>query len=275
MGRTSLIDTTLIPCANKKEIVTYVAGLSNEMKCHRAFPFGLVGSLMYHTPVVDITRIPPAPRRYGIEFEVEFHRLSHENGDDEWKTYPQHAGKIANYLLADEVYDRTGGVTSDMSLDRGWEIVLGPRSIESAILTIDKVINHEFIKPFLRHGGNAALHVTVDPFDNPIDGRVFHNIWSNDDFCKHHAATISRHPNKYCKRRLVEVVDKPLRADALLKRNNACNVRKSGAMEVRVFQAIYDVEHLYNQLKLVQRVDQAVRKGLHTVTEIINFTRGF
>lgn len=275
MGRTLLVDTTLIPCANKKEIITYVAGLRDEMTDHRAFPFGLVGSLMYHTPVVDIMKSPTTPMRYGIEFEVEFHRLSNDNDGDEWKSYQLYAGKIANYFLADEVYNRTGGVTSDMSLDRGWEIVLGPRSIESAILTINKVINHEFIKPYLRHGGNAALHVTVDPFDNAIDARVFHNIWSNDEFCKHHEATISRRPNKYCKHRLVDVIDKPMRADTLSKRDNACNVRNNGAMEVRVFQAVYDVECLYNQLKLVQRVDRAVRKGLHTVTDIINFTRGF
>lgn len=240
----------------------------------------LCGAMLYGVDAVYKKTHSPVKWRYGIELEFEFHRCYADKEQGELENLQIKLAKVVNILLVDKLKHFSaggGGVVEDHSLDRGWEVILPAMSPAKIVETMSPVMSNEFIKPYLRHGGNAALHVTVDPFDTPEQQRAFHNFWNDTEFYDDFFNVTHRWGNGYTKRRVVSHRGKALPADTRKTHYNRCNVRKNGAMEVRVFQAVYEDAVLYRQIMLVHWVNKAVRKGELSYGRIKKFlkTRGF
>lgn len=229
------------------------------------FNFGLCGPLLYHTPVALPESFAKNKWRLGVELEVEFHRVRVD--DDELMPYYHHAANIAWDVITTHVNPHQGGITYDQSLDRGWEIVLGAMSKRKILSLLSGVINNKYIRPFIRHGGNAAMHVTVDPFLTHEEQRAFHDFWNDDRVTIDFFTVVQRESNRYCKKRLKPITTGPKR-DVVSERYHRCNIRSNGAMEVRVFQAVYKIDVIKQQLDMVDVVNRCVRSGGRTYEEL-------
>lgn len=245
----------------------YVATLQELHQNNRKWFYnGICGALWYHTPVVWANHIDTRTKwRYGIELEVELHRFG-ENGE-EFDHIPNFTAMVAWDVLTKQVKPHQGGVTLDESLDRGWEAVIAPFSPQRAANIAAAIYNHPFIRPFLRHFGNAALHVTVDPFETWEDQRAFHDFWNDPRFFDDFLCVTHRFGNSYCRPRQVTTVGF-MKPDQLTHHYNRCNVRENGAMEVRVFQAVYMYEVTLQQIRLVDIVNRAVRRGVRRYEDL-------
>lgn len=250
-----------------------VAEIEEFWEGDKRFPFGICGAMWYGTPVVSDVAHHRIKWRYGVEFEFEFHRVS-EDGKTEVEDYPRLAAIIANDYIGRVTKWCRGGITEDHSLDRGWEVILPAMSIAKASNIIQLIVLDQHIRPYLRHGGNAAMHVTVDPFDTVEQQKAFHDFWDHPDFFDDFYGFTGRRETSYTRRRKWlkgwKGQDGFMKPDTLKRHYHRCNVRRNGAMEVRVFQVFYDdyVGVMVAQLTFVDQVNKLIRKGIYDYDEI-------
>ena len=128
----------------------------------------LTGAQWYHTPVTYRGSPSKATWKYGIELEIDFERVTRNEGLSEWTEFADYTAKIAKITLVGKLKHFAaggGGITLDDSLENGWELVLPPLSRVKASSLARYVYTHPFLYSYIRHDSKAALHVTVDPFD--------------------------------------------------------------------------------------------------------------
>ncbi|OOH90929.1 hypothetical protein BMT54_03785 [Pasteurellaceae bacterium 15-036681] len=271
MARCLNPDERLFDCPDLREIRYRVNELSEMYEFYKLdhFGIGLTGALWYHTPVAQENTFQNTKWRYGVEFEVEFQRVKEQENQEE-QDLANYLAKIATSILDRRLETFQGGITKDDSLDRGWEIVLAAMSRNRIIKHIESVITDHHIQPYLRHNGNAALHITVDPFETPKQQRAFHDFWNAPTLFEDFPSLILRGENLYNKARtyIRKREGGFMKNDTLRSHYHRCNVRDNGSMEVRVFQAIYDLDILKQQLYMVHIVNFLVRKGITSYIEI-------
>lgn len=271
-------DERLLECPDREDIIHRVEELE---EIYSYFKIGiysnlgmgrLEGASTHLTPLI-YTNIKNM-EWYGIELYIEFHRVA-EMADREWDSYSEYVAKIANSILdrgcftpyfAEENIEKSsgGGIREDRFLDRGWEIALPSLPIDKICEYIQAVISDRHISPYLRHNGNASMHVTVEPFDTPEQQIAFHDFWNNYSLFPDFYEVIRRlssAPDTKQRRAYKFRKDGFMKADVEWEHIHRCSVRKNGAMEIRVFQAVYDIEVVRNQLLMVDIVNKAVRDG--------------
>lgn len=281
----SITPTKLYNCPEHKQIEQWIDEYTEFFENTVTPMLGhteLTGPQWYHTPVTYRSPSSRATWKYGIELEIEFVRVTRDGGVSEWEDFPDRAAKIAKITLVDKLKHFAaggGGITLDDSLDRGWELVLPPLSRQRAVLYTFYVYHHIYLYPYLRRDGNAALHVTVDPFDTWEEQHAFHDFWNDAQLFEDFGRIIGRDENGYIRRRNRKKLlqNKFMKADKLRNHYHRCNTRNNGAMEVRVFKAIYDIHKMQTQLDMVHLVNKAVRMGVHSYEELKNYLqkRGF
>lgn len=245
-------------------------------KLNRILPeSGLSQVMSYHTPIAWVERGSRNKWRYGVEYEISLHRLEDEDTGIEWEVGQFLLGKIARAYCDTHFRKYAGGVTRDQSLDRGFELVLPPLSITKIIEACMGLVNDPYIHVALKESETAGVHVTVDPFDTIEQQQAFHDFWNDDRLYDDFLDVIGRAEQKYCKKRikLSRTRSGWLKPDTRKTHHNRCNVRENGAMEVRVFRAIYNRVALRRQLALVDLVNKAVRRGMTSYTTIGAFAR--
>lgn len=251
-----------------KELMT----IWKRCKLNRLVPSaGLTNVFSYHTPVVWIENGSKGKWRYGIEYEIELKRILDPDTGSEWENGQIFLGCIAKAYCDLHFKKYAGGVTADASLDRGFEFILPPMSIHKIVEHCMGIVGDPYIKAALHdEPRNAGTHITVDPFDTSEQQRAFHDFWNNDNLYVDFGDTIRRWERKYCKKRITisRKRDGWMKPDTRKTHYNRCNVRDNGAMEVRVFQAVYEEHLLYRQLILVDAVNRAVRRGITTYDDI-------
>lgn len=240
------------------------------------FPFGLVGPMWYHTPVVIPDKFHNVKWRYGVELEFEFFDLVRPTLNyAPWFDFRTLSAELANHLLTLTTKEYEAGITSDSSLVNGWELVLGAASIKTIMKWLTPILTDRHLRPFFRPCDGAALHVTVDRFEEVEAEYAFHDFWDNDNTTNLFSDVIQREPNGYCKRRGIKTrkfVKYRMKPDG---HNHywRCSVRSSGALEVRVFKADYTVNGVYRQLQMVHAVNMAVRRGVYDYDKLCNIAR--
>lgn len=242
----------------------------------------LTGAQWYHTPVTYRGSPSKATWKYGIELEIDFERVTRNEGISEWTEFADYTAKIAKITLVGKLKHFAaggGGITLDDSLENGWELVLPPLSRVKASSLAQYVYKHPFLYSYIRHDSKAALHVTVDPFDTWQEEHAFHDFWNDGRLFDDFVGVIGREETGYIRQRKRKKTmrNRFMKADDLKNHYHRCNVRSNGAMEVRVFKAIYNKEVIDAQLEMVHCVNVAVRRGLHTYEELKNYLqkRGF
>lgn len=231
---------------------------------------GLSGAMSYHTPIAWLSKGSKAKWRYGVEYEIELHRLENEHTGEEWEQGAYLLGVVARAYCDVHFRKYAGGVTRDQSLDRGFELVLPPLTIPKVVEACMGLVDDPYIRAALKEENEAGFHVTVDPFDTPEQQRAFHDFWNNDNLYYDFSYTIRRGERKYCKQRTKVSRTRGgwMKPDTRNTHYNRCNVRENGAMEVRVFQAVYEETLLFRQLVLVDAVNRAVRRGMTEYEDI-------
>ncbi|MDO4698474.1 MAG: hypothetical protein Q4A60_07365 [Pasteurellaceae bacterium] len=269
-------DERLFQFDDKERLEQRIKQLEEKWNGNKRFPCGICGAMWYGTPVVGDNSHSRIKWRYGVEFEVEFHRVT-TDGETEYDDFYRNMAIIANDYLGSVTKWGHGGITEDHSLDRGFEIILPAMSITKSTNIIQSILLDYHIRKYLRHSGNASMHVTVDPFDTIKQQKAFHNFWDHPDFYDDFKGITCRDENGYCRRRKARRnwrgADGFMKPDTLQTHYHRCNVRKNGAMEVRVFQAVYDVDQITKQLMLVDQVNKLVRKGVKDYEEIKNIVQ--
>lgn len=226
--------------------------------------YGLVGAMAYHTPVAWVEKGRKTKWRYGVEFEIDLSEIVLDVDHSLWVGGLEYVRRIISHVLHLRLDDHEGGVTRDNSIPAGAEIVLVPMTRKEIISHLGAVMNDRHVRPFLKDSDNAALHVTVDPFDTIEQQRAFHRFWNDDSFFRDFASVTGRQENGYVKRR-ERARYKPdgwMRQDTVNDHYYRCCVRHNGAMEVRVFKAVYDERKIKEQLDLVHKVNKLVRDGV-------------
>lgn len=279
------IQTRLYDCPDHERIEQFIADHTEYFESLVTPILGstaLTGAQWYHTPVTYRGSPSKATWKYGIELEIDFVRVTRNGGVCEWEDFPDRTAKIAKITLVGRLKHFAsggGGITLDDSLDRGWELVLPPLSRVKASSLAQYVYKHSFIYPYINHDSKAALHITVDPFDTWLEQHAFHDFWNDGRLFDDFIGVIGREETGYIRQRKRKKTmrNKFMKADDLKDHYNRCNVRGNGAMEVRVFKAVYNKEVIDNQLEMVHCVNVAVRRGLHTYEELKNYLqkRGF
>lgn len=253
------------------ELTDHVERIREYWRTKKRFPFGICGPMWYGTPVVKDEAHHKIKRRYGVEMEIEFHRVTLD-GETEYLPYYEQAAIVANNHLGLATKWGHGGITEDHSLDRGFEIILPAMSIRRIKRVLEPVLTDKHLYPFFRHGGNAAMHVTVDPFATPKQQKAFHDFWDHKDFFKYFILITDRDESSYCRQRKWAKEwrgsDGFMKADTLKSHYHRCNVRANGAMEVRVFQAQYSLDFL-SQLSLVDDVVKLIEKGVYAFDDLV------
>lgn len=240
-------------------------------KLNRILPSaGLSRVMAYHTPIAWVEKGSRIKWRYGVEYEIALHRLEDGDTGEEWELGQELLGKVARAYCDTHFRRYAGGVTRDQSLDRGFELVLPPLSIPSIIHACMGLVNDPYIKAALNEFDTAGLHVTVDPFSTFEQQQAFHDFWNDDQLYEDFLDIIGRDEQKYCMKRTKppRIIAGMFEPDTLRTHHNRCNVRNGGAMEVRVFRAIYNEDALRKQLVFVDLVNKAVRRGMTSYTEI-------
>lgn len=231
---------------------------------------GLTNVMSYHTPIAWVEKGDKAKWRYGVEYEIELHRLEDVNTGGEWVLGQELLGIVARAYCDVHFRKYAGGVTRDQSLDRGFELVLPPLTIPKIIEACMGLVNDPYIRAAIKEESNAGLHVTVDPFETATQQRVFHDFWNHDNLLHDFSLIIRRKEGAFCTQRKVFAKKRGgwMKPDTRKTHYNRCNVRENGAMEVRVFAAVYDEDLLRDQLLLVDAVNRAVKNGLYDYDEI-------
>lgn len=267
-------DERLFKLDEHQGIEQRVAEIEEYWRTKKRFPFGICGAMWYGTPVTRDEAHHKIKWRYGVELEFEFYRLS-TDGTTEYGDYPRLAAIIANHHLGLATRWGHGGITEDHSLDRGFEVILPAMSTTKVLEMLTPIFEDRHIKPYLRQGFNAAMHVTVDPFETKEQQVAFHDFWDHPKFFTHFMSVTGRDEVPYCRRRKRKSwgEDGFMKPDTLERHYHRCNVRHNGAMEVRVFAAQYD-GGMPSQLRLVDMVNRQVRRGIYDYETIRKYVYG-
>lgn len=273
MSSLSLVKLRKYPLA--QPLIWRVAELKTiwkKRKLNRIIPgYELTGIMPYHTPIAWVDRGVRAKWRYGVEYEIQLHRLEDPHTCTEWEMGQELLGIIARAYCDVHFRKYAGGVTRDQSLDRGFELVLPPLTIPKVIESCMGLVNDPYIRAALdEKAAMAGLHVTVDPFDTPQRQRAFHDFWDHANLLFDFGYIIKRWDRKHSKPRENVALTRTgwMKPDTRKTHYNRCNVRENGAMEVRVFQAVYEEHLLHRQLVLVDAVNRAVRRGMTEYDDI-------
>lgn len=240
-------------------------------KLNRIIPgYDLTEIMPYHTPIAWVEKGSRAKWRYGVEYEIELNRLEDPHTGTEWEWGHVLLGCVARAYCDVHFRKYAGGVTRDRSLDRGFELVLPPLTIPKVVESCMGLVNDPYIRAAIKEENEAGFHVTVDPFETAKQQRAFHDFWNNDNLYYDFTSTIRRGERKYCKQRTTVSRTRGgwMKPDTRKTHYNRCNVRENGAMEVRVFQAVYEEHLLHRQLVLVDAVNRAVRRGMTEYDDI-------
>lgn len=237
--------------------------------------YGLVGAMPYHTPVAWIEHGRKTKWRYGVEFEINLAEIVLGETQSLWANGLEYVCRVISHILYLRLADYEGGITKDNSIPNGVEVVLVPMTRKEIIAHLEAVMNDRHIRPFLMEEENAALHVTVDPFETIEQQRAFYRFWNDDRFFHDFAGIVGREENGYIKQRKKPHYNKEgwMKADTIDDHYYRCCIRENGAMEVRVFKAFYDKKKIKAQLDLVHQVNQLVRNavsGYSTIKRLLH-----